>query len=98
MAADGFDAKTVQPFEARFADVANASGSENVRVFADCANVGILTVEAERSDFGTIKAGKRFRINNSSFITNSAIQFVSGMIAGETLADIESAWIAEIVK
>ena len=98
MAANWFDANAVKPLEARFAYVANAGGSKNVRVFADSANAGILTIEAERSDFGTIKAGKRFRINNSCFITNSAIQLSSSMITGEALADIESAWITEIVK
>jgi hypothetical protein len=98
LAANGLDANAAKSFEARFADVANACRSENVRVFADSANVGILAIEAERSDFGTIKAGKCFGINNCCFITNSAIQLSSSMIAGETLADIKSTWITEIVK
>ncbi len=98
MTANWFDANAVKPLEARFAYVANAGGSKNVRVFADSANAGILTIEAERSDFGTIKAGKRFRINNSCFITNSAIQLSSSMIAGKALADIKSTWTTDIVK
>jgi hypothetical protein len=98
LAADGLDAKAFKPLEARFADIANAGGSKNVRVFTDCANVGILAIEAERSNFCTIKAGKSFGIENSCLITNSAIQLSSSMIAGETLADIESTWITEIVK
>ncbi len=59
MAADGFDAKVVETFKARFADVTDTSGSEKVRVFASFASVNIIAVKAERSNFNAVKAFKR---------------------------------------
>ena len=93
-----FDTDAIEHFEARLTHITFASGPKQVRIFALITSENIVTTDTIGSNFLAIKTHKCDGIYGRSFLTESAIHFVSRMIAGNTFSNIDSTSIAYIVE